>query len=376
MTANAVKELLVEYAEQARYYDVGVRALARGKRRRRIRHVLPAVVVAVVVLVAVVSAVPYLSADPIRTPLVGYPTEIVPVPNPPPLPVDAVGQGLLVYERAGRQPVMVTMDGREYLLPRLEGIAPEQSSRLSPDGRWLTHGDAATTLVRDLTATGAAWMLPGFLVAWSPDARWFALDNQTGSAGPRQIDLYDTTAMTLTAPATPTVVKLAAFTEANITEHKLVAILNNRDLVFAARLGADPDLVVIIVDPATGETHTAMAPDLAPYLTAQERAAAPADPDAFVATDDGQLLVRIVRRAGSAYRPTDVITIPVASPTETRRWRLPKPSANERWDVLRVVPEGLLLLHRRGNRLVAIELHAAPDGPTTVVTDLSRLPAG
>src|SRR5690349_9892376 len=137
---NALRDLLIEVAEEAKLYDGTDKAIQRVRRRRRLVRLAPLIAAAAVVVALLAVSVPLLrggSDESLPIASVSWlPERLTPAKNPESLPTDrAVGKGSLVYfptvvgaDDPGYY-VLLTVDGRHYRLPG--------QSSLSPDGRWL-----------------------------------------------------------------------------------------------------------------------------------------------------------------------------------------------------------------------------------------------
>ncbi len=189
------RALLDEVADQANLYDVTDRAVAVARRRRRLQHAIPAVTAAVVLsIVAATAWVPRHHSGPApATGAMAWLPEKITVPSQaPPLPSTPVGRGALIYDAVGESTasaLLVTTTGRQYRLSDVRANLPFivfGSGSLSPDGRWLVYMDrSGTPYLRNLTGTTRR-ALPAQPtgLAWSADGHWFAME-----PGPTLVDL-------------------------------------------------------------------------------------------------------------------------------------------------------------------------------------------
>lgn len=421
MTTN-FKELLAEYAEQARPYEVREQALRLGRRRRRVRLAMPAGLV-ILSLVATGLALASLRPRPdpqpaepppsvpapveLRLPdsqvgLPGYPAEIVTDSDAPPLPADQpVGRGLTVYTNpAGPWFGLVTETGAQYRLDPLDNT----NNVLSPAGRWLASYTSTEIVqdgaeqrieptmmqLRDLTGTAMATLPldghPGFW--WSTDDRWlltatltYRRPNPPEYEYARLIDLSQATPTSQQVDLQP----WPGFAPASVrTDGTLVLRSTSPD-----RLG---DLV--LVDPASGDGQavsidlsTAAAPDeLAAVAAWQGMLMLAGEARPLPMTPDGLALLQLDRAFGGAPLeaptvPTDVLVLDLDAGVVRERWELPEPRPIisdlpdqwETWRIEAVLPEGLLLAHWNTQRRVAWELYDPETGALFLVTDLRGL---
>jgi hypothetical protein len=186
---TVLPELLREIADDVAPYDVGGRALARARRRRRVHRATSAVAAAVVVLAVVgLAAVPFHhTVEPVTAALPWLPAQVPPAADVPPLPADrGVGPGALVYIPCASDctPVLVLPDATQYAIP-----SPRRAGTggvaLSPDGRWLVYpDDQGRSVIRDLaSAATTAWPASRPRV-WSPEGRWLVLVQDQPSGAP------------------------------------------------------------------------------------------------------------------------------------------------------------------------------------------------
>lgn len=423
MTAR-LKELLVEYAEQARAYDVREQALRRGRRRRRMRVAVPSTLAALSVVVtgltlvtlglpaalpfappqqseavdpwwppqdwpAVPTLPPVIIDELPRMSLPGYPAEIVTDADAPPLPTDqAVGRGLYQYTNpAGPWIGLVTEAGAQYRLSSLDGAWHD----LSPGGRWLlSHSPAESTLLlRDLTGTSVTALPdPGTPVVgtwWSIDDRWLVTAAYAGLPGrPNAVNLVDLS----TPAAEPRQIDLRRWPEFAPASVRADGTVVLRPL----RPGHLGD--VVLVDPTTGDGR-AISIDLTGAATPDELAVTAYEEDLrrlggevspLHPLPDGSVLLTLRRSFGGSPNfgtmiSTDALVLDLDAGVVRERWRLPQPRPLpasplgdwESWGVKDVLPEGLLLTHRSTQRVWAWELYDPATGTLTLVTDLRGL---
>jgi hypothetical protein len=395
---TGLKELLTEYAVEARPYAVGARALASGRRRRAVRRTAPVVAVVLLLVIGAIAAGSRLVRDesvgtpslPSPTSLSGFPAAIAPRPDAPTRPTDrAVGRGVLVYqapERLGGRLAwfLVTVDGSHYRLDAAALPTPSSTYQLSADRRWLISvtpdGPPGTTRLWDLTAAdrdGHAFT-GGPIV--SADGRWLAL-RSPGMA--RIVDLR----AGIDRPATP--VDLSAF-----PDMALVDVRPDGDLVLASSApGTVLDLS--IVERSTGVEKRRVRVDLTPHLTpAEQRGQAQIDelnalagaPKPLIFAADGLVYFQTTGQYSTPdgrerYLDKDVLVIDLVAGRVRQRLALPEPvlrtgepDQTERWVLVDVRPEGLILQHRTTQRALAWELFRPATGQRYLLTDLTGLP--
>jgi hypothetical protein len=300
-----------------------------------------------------------------------YPAAIVPQPDPPPLPADrAVGPGLLVFHGAGGF-VLAASAGAQY---RLDPSAT--SYKLSPDGRWLAGSVIDhSTVMRDLTAAGPGFDLPGSPVAWSPDGRWVAL-GASQTDGPMPDNPGVVHVADLTRPqTTPRPVDLTGFTHT-----MLVSVRADGDLVLEP-LDFEGSLNLSLVDPATLAVRRRIYVNLFPFLNRAGPGAIALVNQVFL--PDGLVYLHAERPldgsspAGAPYYPVAVLQVDISSGSGTARdeWSLPTPrptggGRREFWMLMRVLPEGMLLRHLTPAGTASWDLYQPGTGRLTTVTDL------
>jgi hypothetical protein len=171
-----LKHLLDGIAAEARPVDVTDRALAIGRRRRRLVRLGPVAVAALLAAVLLATGLPLRDAPQPRpaVPAVPWyeslPATVTPPATAPPLPAGPVGGGLLLTSgcASGCPALLHTAGNHWYELP-----GALQHASLSPDGRWLWTSDGRHPRVRDLTGT-RSFAVGEYLqvMFWSPDDRW------------------------------------------------------------------------------------------------------------------------------------------------------------------------------------------------------------
>jgi hypothetical protein len=394
--STVLKDLLAELAEDAKPYDVRVRALRAGKRRRLARRAAPGLIALAVLAsvgLAVLRPTPgperYEPALPPRISLPGYPAVVEPRPDAPWLSNDrAPGVGAIVYVDRTLGYFLVAADGAQYRLGKPQGPSAESYS-LSPDHRWLVSAEPqarSRTMLRDLTA-GTAWVeFPLYFtpVAWSPDGRWLVL-GLYGGGDPGRVRLIDLHAPVIDPNGLE--VDLHGF-----PENQVASVLGDGRLVLA-KLGTYPLPDLTIVDPHTLEQHTVTV-DIISHTSPEERQvlAESAAIRAMVGvtqnltfTTDGRVLLQLNRSASTAEGPmipgtsADVLVIDLERQVVIQRWKLPAPrpvpGGWETWWVSTMVPEGLLLSHQMTGRFLSLELFQPGTGQLFLVTDMTRLPS-
>lgn len=371
MTAQ-IKDLLREYAEEARVYDVGAVAVATARRRRVTQRLaVAAAAVLVVASAGLAYALPRPTANvaPTQTPTpsptqgLALPDVITPQPAAPDLPGDRpVGRGLRTY-RFGKNAALratdfylVTLGGQHYHL----GPVPTSSSDyyvLSPDGRWLAwltgDGPTSRTVLRDLTTT-ASYSFAGHARTWSADGRWLAvqrLRKLEGNWDPGYVAVVDTSQA---GPLEP------AFVNLHLPNAVIVSgVTPGGDLLFADFDHATLNLVM--VNRSTGRVSRKLDVDFDKALTATEQATLSHDwypemtdlvgPVATASAPDGLLYLTVPGPVEMVPgRPHAVIVIDVATGHLVKRIALPDSVRSgahewEYWQLYRVLPQGFLLWH-------------------------------
>jgi hypothetical protein len=406
---NTLNNLMREYAEEARAYDVGADATVAAVRRHRTRRRLGVTAVAALVLaaggVAYALPRPTTTVTPAQTPAVtvtptpsvDLPPVIVPRTDAPKLPAHgAVGLGVKTYTVAGAGdgPVtafLLTADGNTYRIGPY-GPPSQDYYRLSPDGRWLvrTHGGVghlSSTVLRDLTSD-ASYTLTGAAVTWSADSRWVELIRFRNAVDLDLTAVVDTRQL---GHGQPTFVDLHPY-----ADQRILGIDADGNIVLT-KPGVTDWLNLTVVDRHTGMKLQRDDLTLVEFLTADERAAGAQDwaSDPTVAygqyapsvlTGDGLLYLQIASRVTTptGHAGGDVLVIDVAAGTPRERITIPPPvkvgGGWESWRLMRVLPEGLLLAHdshtdwRYGLGWVkSWDLYQPATGRLTVLTDLSAL---
>jgi hypothetical protein len=385
MTAT-LKDLLTEYAEQARPYEVREQALRRGRRLRRMRMAVPAALAALAVVAtgltvaalgspvapqhpsqsvgpstpgpspSVRSALPepewpgVPTLPPVvideleRVSVPGYPAAIVTDPDAPPLPTDrGVGRGLLVYTNAAAGWFgLVTESGAQY---RLSSLADLGSESLSPGGRWLLSYRSteyfrngpeegyrpAEMQVRDLTGTAVTTIPVGGhpRLWWSADDRWLLAAVMDPPHPPTSATLVDLWRLTR-APQEVDLRGWPGFAPA--------AVLGDGTVVLGP-LGGERLGDVVLVDPVTGDGRaisidltTAATPDelaTATYLANMGRVVGQTGP--LYPLPDGSVLLQLERSFGASpddggrVANTDLLVLDLEAGVVRERWRLPEP---------------------------------------------------
>ncbi|MBX6748976.1 MAG: hypothetical protein IRY85_04775 [Micromonosporaceae bacterium] len=435
MTAT-LKDLLTEYAEQARPYEVREQALRRGRRLRRMRMAAPAALAVLAVVATGLTVValgrsvapqhpaqtpspvgpsPSVDASPPepvwptvpslppvvideleRVSLPGYPAEIVTDPDARPLPADrAVGRGLTTYTNpAGPWYGLVSESGAQYRLELGDGVSHD----LSPGGRWLVSSTRSDLLIRDLTGTTVATLpVPNASVRaswwWSPDDRWLLIAATTEPATgrpwlpPATASLVDL-AQTPLAPREIDLRPWPGFAPAAVRVDGTIVLrpvgMDARD-----RLGE-----LVLVDPDSGDGRSIVI-DLSAAATPDELAAT-AYMMGFLGSGgfalplpqlpDGSAMLQLWRSFGgppleAPTIETDVLVLDLDAGVVRERWHLPEPRPLpdnprgdwESWGIRAVLPEGLLLTHSSTQRRWAWELYDPETGALSLVTDLRGL---
>ena len=398
---TTLKDLLAEYAEEARPYDVRVQALRVGRRRRRLRRAIPAALVLLaVVTIGLTQLIPQPSPTGpslpgTRVDLPGYPAAVVMQQDAPPLPTDApVGPALMLYTYPGDGYRLVLPGGDQYRLEgSLAGEPWDATYDLSPNRRWLfTAVRGQGTTVRDLTGTATA-EFPGLRhpVSASADGRWLVLGTQSDNVdaseanNPGVVELVDLTAN----PPVGVSVDLTAYLDC------VVAAVRSDGSLVIHNLGAGSLGSLIIFNPHNGDVYPVDI-DLSGHASAGELDATAyiADylargrvPNPLLLASDDTAWLRLHHAFGGPVAdnvpvlPTDVLVLRLDQHVVQQRLRLPEPRAIsgdrggdwEFWFVLTVSPEGLLLLHRTTHRMVAVELYDPATGKLSLVTDLRGL---
>jgi hypothetical protein len=400
---TTLKDLLAEYAEDAKAYDVRAQALRTGRRRRRIRRATPAALVLLAVATIGLTQLPEPpqstgpSLPSSRSDLPGYPAAVDSEPNPAPLPTDrAVGSALMVYNHPDGGHRLVLRDGTQYRLDSpSHGPETTDSYLLSPSGRWLawpTYADGEPTIrLRDLSGTAMIDFLgTGLPTAWSNNDRWLVLSAPI----PRLVELrrQPVVIALIDLAATPpssTDVDLGMCTECGVA-----AVRSDGSLVLEA-LGMGNLGSLIIMNPLRGGMDKAdpVNIDLSGHAAADELAATSrmADdqilggvPNRLRLMNDDTALMPVVRREGDhavGSSSLDILVLRLDQHVVQQRWQLPEPRAIEgdtlglweRWDLLAVLPEGLLLAHSTNQRLLSWEIYSPSTRALSLVTDLRGL---
>jgi hypothetical protein len=396
--------LLAEYADEARAYQVGARALAAGRRRRAARRTAPIAVLLAVAVVGLITVRPALiRSDAVGTPplpsptnLTGFPAAIVPRPDAPVLPTNrAVGPGVHVYSTydaaLGRSVgFLVVADGEHYRLDDEALSSPGSSFVLSRDGRWLMavapDRQPVTATLWDLTAAKpAAHRLTGE-PGITPDGRWLIL-GRLDPDDPGEIQLVD---LRRGIDSRPTTIDLSGY-----PGRQVASVLPNGDLVLAS-IAPSTTMDLSIVDHRTVTETRRIRVDLAPHLTpAEVRGEAEVDVHNALAGSQGNLLftedgllyyqttVEYVAADGGnpRYFTKDVLVIDLATQRVRERLVLPaprpssgEPDVSETWRLMDVRPEGLLLEHSTTQRTLSWELFKPETRELFLVTDLTALP--
>jgi hypothetical protein len=380
---NGLRDLLHEYADEAKTYDVRARALAAGRRRRTLRRSVPVTAVILVILggfavalrpniPSTVDASQPIRRDPIS--LGGFPAKIVPADSPPPLPTSGrVGRAVFIYSDPNRQiSVLVTADGPQYLLG-----SSNMTYTSSPNGRWLVSSDPnGTSHIRDLESSYAS-DVDGVFYAWSPDQTWLV-----------------TASVTNGAPMTAHVVLL----DDRFESHDVDLSARGGWVPVSAR--ADGQVVLASFDGGSLLLSTVdgddVQVDLRPWLSDAELAAKAyfdqrgrdvgRSLQILWFSDDGRLLMQVWSQTPKGFVATAVLVVDLIAETVVQRLSLPAapPVGDDRdgwflfgeWpDWPTAGPAGLLLLrHDSKGLLLAVELWRPETRELFPVSDLSGLP--
>ncbi|GAA1815884.1 hypothetical protein GCM10009682_40910 [Luedemannella flava] len=399
-----LKELLREYAEEARVYEVRDVALSAARRRRVTRRfAVVAAALAVLALGGIVYALPRPVAinQPTVTPTpsptpegLNLPARILPQPQAPELPKTAVGPAVRLYwyyskpeERTGYIQYLVAVDGSQYRLGPVGG-EPTHRYELSPDGRWLvgslgTEPPWGEVILRDLNA-GTSVRISGNDRFWSPDGRYLAIERKKpNEEGPGRVAVVDTRHLD-SAPAS---VDLRSF-----MGWQLMGVTATGDIALTS-VDLDTTLRVMVIDRRTGGRVREASVDLSGMTTADERSRMAAAWIFAMSSygvqfdGDGVFYLQLVMN-NELLDPYaeygDVLVIDLAGRRVRERIALPAPvvqgDVREDRRLLRVLPQGLLLsrsstapLDTSGGRLRAWELFDPATAHLTLVTDMSPL---
>lgn len=373
---NALQDLLVEVADEAKIYDGTDRAIQLVRRRRRLVPLVPLVAAAAVVVAVAAVAVPLLRGGSDESlpaaPVSWLPERLTPAKNPQPLPTDrAVGDGSLVYvptvgeAAASFYYALLTTDGVQYRLPG--------QSSLSPDGRWLLSmsqnklllRDLLGTDVRDLRVNGGAD--PGSSVAvWAADSSRLVV-GPAPSAGCQTVDA-DQNCM---PGADATVVELDTGDQHTVAlqqyhDARVCGVRTSGDLVVCGAEGTFP-IDIWVVDGGSGKERSHVSVGLSSALTGAERRAITvaglpslrwqgmlADGSAMVA----QTMTYVESQGVTG--PADLVLIDLSSGELTRRFDLPPQAVGtaikspegdvrytqpEEWFMNAALPEDLVMQH-------------------------------
>ena len=406
MTAQ-LKDLLIEYAEQAYVYDVRAAALTAARKRRTGRR-LAATAVALAVLAAAGGsyALPgrFATSSPPGTPVpsptsdtLDLPASIVPQPKAQKLPTGkGVGRGVRVY-RFSADPdaisslntYLATADGSHYR------VDASYEYRLSPDGRWLVGSRGNTSWVGDTVlydlSSGRSVTMAGKMITWSADSRWLAVDrvkDAERSEQPGLVAIIDT--HELTGP--PKYLNLRS-----LRGYRFMGVTAEGDIALT-RNAMNHAVRILVVDRLTGKPGREFSVDLTDSLTAKELSDLAyqwrqdsnlgAGPEGtFTFTQDGLLYLQILTTKAPGSGPAesgDVLVIDLAAQRVRERIKLP-PSIQskdhrEYWLLRQVLPQGLLLTHFSTERrkysvgyIASFDLYEPATGALRVVTDLSAL---
>jgi hypothetical protein len=227
------KNLLDDIAGEARPVDVADRALAIGRRRRRLVRLGPVAVAALLAVVLLTTGLALRNTPPPRpaTPAAPWyeslPASVTPPATAPPLPAGPVGGGLLLTSAcaAGCPVLLYATDNRWYRVP-----GTLQHASLSPDGRWLWTSDGRHPQVRDLAGTRsfppAEYLQVMF---WSPGDRWALAEKVHPAAGGGT--LYDGGLIRIELATGRT----ARFDLGHVETSQTLGVLPSGDLVVATR---------------------------------------------------------------------------------------------------------------------------------------------
>jgi len=399
-----LKDLLTEYAEEAKPYEVRAQALRIGRRRRRLRRAIPAAVALLTVAAIGLTQLPLRprstgptepSLPSVRSDLPGYPAEVVADPDPAQLPTDrAVGPALMVYPHPEGGYRLVLRDGRQYRLDSpSHGPETRGSYLLSPGGGWLAwpvHADGEPAIrLRDLAGTTMIDILGMRLpVAWSNNDRWLVLAESMPATvelrnQPVGVVLIDLAA----SPPSSTDVDLGLCTECAVG-----AVRSDGSLVLEA-LGRRNLGSLIIMNPLSGgmDYATPVEIDLDDHASAAELDGTSRVADQLILAgvpnrlrllSDDTVLMPVHRADDSSVGLNiDILVLRLDQHVVSQRWELPQPRAipgdplgdSESWTVHAALPEGLLLVHRTTQRWLALELYDPATGTLSLVTDLRGL---
>jgi hypothetical protein len=383
-----IQELLAEYAEGARTYDVGAGALQIGRRHRMMARAVPvAVALAVVVAGGAIALVPrpHATHDPVppaTSPVwksdqlkpSDFPARIVPQPSAPALPTTGIGRGVWIYwysDPVDTRQYLVAADGRQY---RLEHGA---AYGLSPDGRWLvghvTKTAANRATLRDLAGDRTFDIAPDQIV-WSPDGRWMATitaylpDNAATDRTVRVVDLANPGAAS--AMFTMPLVDLP------------LSVTEGGDLVVAVTSSTTGVFEIVIRDRRTGVEKRKTSVDYTVTLTGEELQATTeaiagrgtmAVGASTVAISDGRLLVQAMRRSGNVIVDGPVVSVDLMTGAATRAFVL-SGGIGEVWSLRKVLADGsLMLVHTRDGRLISFDRYDPVTQQRTQLTDLTAV---
>lgn len=381
-----IQELLTEYAEGARTYNVGGRALQIGRRQRMMTRAVPvAAALAVVVAGGTVALAVHPGATALMPPATNpatawnadllkpsdFPARIEPDRNAPALPTNAgVGRGVWVYADAPGTDApgpyfLVTAGGRQY---RLDG-----SGWLSPQGRWLVMGQKLTPItLRDLTSDTSLTIPSGNLV-WSSNERWVATFS-TPIPGDSPADRVVQVADLADPGARPT-----SFTVPIGTAPLMIT--NEGDVVLSVPSTTAGVFDLVVRQRLTGAQARRVTVDYTANLTGEELqgvlwpAATGADmkvPGGWpVNVSDDRLLLQVLSM--NPIRMGPVVSIDLATGASTRAFAVTG-AEREAWQLERPLGDGsLLLLHYRDGRQVSLDRYDPVTRQRTQLTDLSAV---